>query len=334
MNSNTTATSADTDIFRSSQTPRSSRLASTLPRLIAPSGPSLGSAERLELPRHRAGPELVVRSEGVLARLPPGDAAVDDAVEQRVAAKPVVPVHAASDLTRSVKPRDGLAPSNNLGLWGDLQAAHTVVDHWGDDGHVELFRRELVAVDDVLEELLAAARRAAGLVPGLAVGVRGERAPIWVPLGVLSRGEVLVVRLHQGLQGDADVLRELGAICVVLHHATAGVVLAMPDDLGGGGFVQAQPEGRLVLPHLASHVVSAAELVSKALAVGVDDNASHAPQRLRRQELHLRVGVVWFHQARRVHLHPLQVDSRGADLLAHLDGVARAVLAIRGGEVQ
>merc|ERR1719473_650859 len=248
MNSNTTATSADTDIFRSSRTPRSSRLISALPRLIAPPGPSLGNAERLELPRHWAGPELVVRSESVLARLPPGDAAVDDAVEQRVAAEPVVPVHAASDLTRSVKPRDGLAPSNNLGLWGDLQAAHTVVDHWGDDGHVELFRRELVAVDDVLEELFAAARRAAGLVPGLAVGVRGEGAPIWVPLGVLSRGEVLVVCLHQGLHGDADVLRELGAICVVLHHA--------------------------------SHVVSAAELVREALAVGVDDNASHAPQRL------------------------------------------------------
>ena len=82
-------------------------------------------------------------------------------------------------------------------------------------------------------------------------------------------------------------------------------------------------------------------------------------RRLGGQELDLGIGVVRLDEAGRVDLHPLQVDGLRADLLkgaalepwvlaengasvhggmgrhlAHLDAIARAVLAVGGGQVQ
>ena len=54
------------------------------------------------------------------------------------------------------------------------------MDHGGDDGHVEWLGRHFGAVDDVVEELLAAAGLATGLVPSLARWVGWERAAIRV----------------------------------------------------------------------------------------------------------------------------------------------------------
>ena len=54
------------------------------------------------------------------------------------------------------------------------------MDHGGDDGHVEGLAGNLGAIDDVVEELLAAAGLAAGLIPRLAGWVGGERAAIRV----------------------------------------------------------------------------------------------------------------------------------------------------------
>ena len=49
-----------------------------------------------------------------------------------------------------------------------FQAAHAVVDHGGNDGHIKWFGGHLGSVDDVVEELLAAASFATGFIPGLA----------------------------------------------------------------------------------------------------------------------------------------------------------------------
>mmetsp|Transcript_62602 Transcript_62602/g.164284 ORF Transcript_62602/g.164284 Transcript_62602/m.164284 type:complete len:547 (-) Transcript_62602:70-1710(-) len=288
----------------------------------------------LELLRHRARAELVVGAEDELARRLARDAAVDHAVEQGVATETVVAVHTAGDLACGVHPRDHTLRADALGLRGDLQAAHAVVDHRGDDRHEERLARHLVAGEHVVVELLAAARRAARLVPGLARGVRGVLAAIRVLLGLLRRIVVLVVGIDERLQRDAHILGQVGARVVELHHATARVVLAVPDDLVRGRLVQAETEGRRVLPHLTGDVVTAAELVREALALGVKHDAAHATQRLRGKELDLGIRVIRLHEAGRVHLNPLQVDGLGADGLADLDGVTSAVLAVRGRQVQ
>ena len=58
--------------------------------------------------------------------------------------------------------------------------------------------------------------------------------------------------------------------------------------------VEDETEGRLALPHLPRDVVATAELVADALALRVEDEAADAPERLRREELHLRCYDVCF----------------------------------------
>mmetsp|Transcript_51062 Transcript_51062/g.111311 ORF Transcript_51062/g.111311 Transcript_51062/m.111311 type:complete len:514 (-) Transcript_51062:66-1607(-) len=292
------------------------------------------SAEQLlELGRHRARAELVALAEAVLARRLARDAAEDHAVEQGVAAKTVVAVHATGDLARGVESRDHALGADALGKRSDLQAAHAVVDHRGDDGHVEGLGRHLGAGERVVVELLAAARLAARLVPGLAGRVRGEGPAIGVLLRLLRSREVIVVGLLEDRQGNTHVLGKRLTAGVELHDTAAGVVLAVPDDLIGRGLVQAETERRLVLPHLARHVVAAAELVGETLALRVEHDATHTTERLGGKELDLRIRIIRLHQPGGVHLHPLQIDALPADLLAHLDAVAGAVLAVRGRQV-
>ena len=98
---------------------------------------------------------------------------------------------AASRLASNIKSRNDLARLlvNALGVHGALEPTHAVVDHRSDDRHVEGFGGHLRAIDDVVEELLAAARLAAGLVPSLAGWVGREGAAI----GVLRRRVIDVV---------------------------------------------------------------------------------------------------------------------------------------------
>mmetsp|Transcript_13802 Transcript_13802/g.36924 ORF Transcript_13802/g.36924 Transcript_13802/m.36924 type:complete len:514 (-) Transcript_13802:112-1653(-) len=288
---------------------------------------SLG--ELLELLRDGAAAELIVVAEHPLARSLRGDAAEDHAVQQRVAAKTVVAVHAAGNLASRVQARDGLALLvQHGGVAVDLKATHAVVDHGCDDGDIEGLALHSAARDHIVVELLAAARLAADLVPRLARGVCGPAATVGVLLRFLGGLVVRLVRLLEDRHRNAHIRSQSGTTVVVLHDTTAGVVLAMPDDLLRGGLVQAQAEGRFVLPHLARDIVAAAELVRDALAVGVQHQAANAAERLSSQELDLRIRVVGLHQARGVHLDPLQVDGLAADGLAHLDAVARAVLAV------
>ena len=89
---------------------------------------------------------------------------------------------ATSRLASNIKSRNDLARLlvNALGVHGALEPTHAVVDHRSDDRHVEGFGRHLRAIDDVVEELLAAARLAARLVPSLAGWVGRERPTIRV----------------------------------------------------------------------------------------------------------------------------------------------------------
>mmetsp|Transcript_126763 Transcript_126763/g.364584 ORF Transcript_126763/g.364584 Transcript_126763/m.364584 type:complete len:245 (-) Transcript_126763:719-1453(-) len=238
-------------------------------------------------------------------------------------------MHAARDLAGGIQALNRLTVSReDVGVNIDLQAAHAVVDHWRDDRHIKRLRLHLRPGDDVVVELFTRPRLAAGLVPRLARGVRRPRAAVGVALRLLRRLVMLLVRLLEHGKGHAHVIRERQTVLVVLHHTAAGVVLAMPDDLLRRRFVQRQSERRLVLPHLASDVVAAPELVGEALAVGVQNQAADTAESLGSQELDLRVRIVRLHQAGRVDLHPLEVDSAAADGFAHLDAVAGAVLAV------
>ena len=56
-----------------------------------------------------------------------------------------------------------------------------------------------------------------------------------------------------------------------------------------------------------------------------------AAERLGGEELHLGVRLIRVHETGRVHLHAVHVDGLRADGDGHLDAVARAVVAVRGG---
>jgi len=188
---------------------------------------SLG--ELLELLRDGAAAELIVVAEHPLARSLRGDAAEDHAVQQRVAAKTVVAVHAAGNLASRVQARDGLALLvQHGGVAVDLKATHAVVDHGCDDGDIEGLALHSAARDHIVVELFAAARLAADLVPRLARGVCGPAATVGVLLRFLGGLIVRLVRLLEDRHRNAHIRSQSGTTVVVLHDTTAGVVLAMP----------------------------------------------------------------------------------------------------------
>ena len=49
---------------------------------------------------------------------------------------------------------------------------------------------------------------------------------------------VLLRLISETLDGHTHILGEVRTAVVELHHATAGVVLAVPDDLVGGGLCE------------------------------------------------------------------------------------------------
>merc|ERR1719440_528737 len=106
---------------------------------------------------------------------------------------------------------------------------------------------------------------------------------------------------------NAHVLGQVSSAGIVLHHTTASVVLGVPDDLIRGSLVQAKAERRLVLPHLTSHIVTAAKLVGKTLAITVQDETTNTSEGLSGKELNLGIWVIWLHKASWVNLNPLKV---------------------------
>jgi len=257
-----------------------------------------------------------------------------DAIQQGIATEAVVAMDTASDLTCSVEARNGLAIAvDHCRVRIDLQTTHAVMDHWCDDGHVERLGLEGRAWDDVVVELLARSCLATGGIPRLTRWVGWVRSTVRILLCLLGSFVVVIVRLLQGGQRHAHVLGQCLTRFVELHDATASVMLAMPDDLVGGSLVQAEPEGRLVLPHLTSHIVPSAELIRETLAVGIQHQTSDASQGLGSQELDLGIWVIWLHQTSWVDLNPLQIDGLAANFLSHLDAITCAMLAVRGWKV-
>mmetsp|Transcript_72164 Transcript_72164/g.156669 ORF Transcript_72164/g.156669 Transcript_72164/m.156669 type:complete len:207 (-) Transcript_72164:441-1061(-) len=110
-------------------------------------------------------------------------------------------------------------------------------------------------------------------------------------------------------------------------------MLAVPDDLVGRSLVEAQTERRLALPHLTCDVVTAAKLVAKTLAAGIEDKTPDTAQSLCGEEFDLGVGIIRLDQSCGVDLDPLEINALSADGLTHLDSIASAVLAVGCGKV-
>merc|ERR1719329_1625678 len=86
-----------------------------------------------------------------------------------IATQAVVAMDAACNLTCCIQTSNGLALLiQNKGIHVNLKTSHAVMNHWGDDGHVELLGLDSGARDDVVEELLSRTCLAAGLIPCLA----------------------------------------------------------------------------------------------------------------------------------------------------------------------
>merc|ERR1719431_1808920 len=114
----------------------------------------------------------------------------------------------------------------------------------------------------------------------------------------------------------------------------------MPFDLLGSLAVEAQEEASgvakgdaLVLPHHASDVVTAAQLIAEAIALDVKQNATDTAQGLGREELHLGIWLVGMHKTSWMHLHPFQVHALRTDRHRHLQAISSAVVAVGGGQV-
>merc|ERR1719373_1013123 len=236
---------------------------------------------------------------------------------------------AACSLSCRVQAVDNLvACAQTLRCIVDLHAAHAIVDHRSHDCHVESIAG---LQGQVMEELLAP------LVPGLASAV----CLIGTILGVLL---LLLRELVVILEGRLDVgernvvlLCELTHVVVGLHDAAPLVVLAMPKYFSGGLAIEAKEEASgvterdaLVLPHHASHIVSATELVAEAMALNIQQYTTDATERLGRQELHLGIWILGVDQACRMHLHPLEVNTLAADRHCHLQTIAGTMVAIGG----
>mmetsp|Transcript_22650 Transcript_22650/g.52790 ORF Transcript_22650/g.52790 Transcript_22650/m.52790 type:complete len:230 (+) Transcript_22650:625-1314(+) len=219
-------------------------------------------------------------------------------------------MHSAAHLASSPQPRNGLAVVLcNGGIGFDVQTTHAVVDGGHDDGDVEVIGH----VDRcVVEELLA-------------IGVRGR---------VLGNRVVALEGLVKLCRRDAHVLGEVLPGGVVLHEATAAVVLAVPLDLFAGGSVEDKAVRALVvLVHFSCHVVATTELVDEPIALAVEENATAAAERLSGEELQLGVRLLWVHQTSWVHLHGLEIDHAGANFDSHFDAITSAVIAIGSGKV-
>merc|ERR1719183_600793 len=65
--------------------------------------------------------------------------AKDNAIQERVATKPVVAVHSACDLTSRIQSRNHPRLGDDFSIGCDLETAHAIVDHGSDDCHIERF---------------------------------------------------------------------------------------------------------------------------------------------------------------------------------------------------
>ena len=200
--------------------------------------------------RHAAADQVL---EHVLAGRVAGDAAVDDAAEQRRATESVCTVHATGQLAARVQSVEGLLIRvEHLGSIVDLDPSHGEMQHGLHDGDVEgIVDRE----GHVVEELLT------------------------FRVLLLARSDIVVVGegLVEGGLAAADLLDQLLARHL-LHEAAAGVVPRVEVEHLRGLGVQDEPYRPvallLLLPQLSGDIVAVAKFVGEALAFRVEENAS------------------------------------------------------------
>lgn len=254
------------------------------------------------------GDELL---EEVLRGRVTGDTAVDDTAQQGGTTETVGTVDTTSQLTASVQTVEGLLLAvQDLGVLVDLDTTHGEVENGLHESDVEFIVK---GEGQVVEELL---------VPGILLLAIGNEV-------------VLIKGLLEGSLAAANLGNELLA-GHLLHKTTARVVAGVEVQHLGGLAVQHQADGPLalllLLPHLAGHVVTVAQLVGEALAVRVEQETTLTTEGLGSEELELGSGVLGVDQTSGVDLDLVHVDAVGTNLHEHLLTVTGGVGAVGGGQ--
>mmetsp|Transcript_38607 Transcript_38607/g.94737 ORF Transcript_38607/g.94737 Transcript_38607/m.94737 type:complete len:464 (-) Transcript_38607:242-1633(-) len=257
---------------------------------------------------------------------PARDTSVHHAVQQRAATQAVLPVDTAGDLASRIQAGNNPVALLHCCIISDGYSSHGVVDHGGDNSHMEAVvdvKRQVV--EKLLPPLVVALARRVGIVFASTL----RRCPLH-----LLRNFVVLLKslLHHG-RIHAHLLRQVSPSLVKLHETTSHVVLAVPGNFVGRLAVQDEAEWPLTLPHPAGHVITPAQFVGKTLAVLVQQHTPDTTESLSSQKLDLRIRLIRMHQAGRVDLHPLQIHGVAAHPHRHLDPVTSAVLTIGGGQV-
>lgn len=251
--------------------------------------------------------------EEVLGGRVTSDTAVDDTAEEGGTAETVGSVDTTGEFTAGVEAFEGLLLAvEDLGVLVDLDSAHGEVEDGLHESDVEL----VVELEGhVVEETL---------VPG-------------VLLLAVSDEVVLVEGLLEGCFATADFGNELGA-GHLLHQAAAGVVAGVEVQDLGGLAVEDETDGPLALllffPHLAGDVVTVAELVREALAVGIEEETTLTAEGFSGEELELGIWVLGVDETGGVDLDFVHVDAVGTDGHQHLLAVTGSVGAVGGGQTE
>jgi hypothetical protein len=119
----------------------------------------------------------------------------------------------------------------------------------------------------------------------------------------------------------------------VLHQTTTHVVLAVPFDFLTGLGVKDQTEGSLVLPHLASDVVTVTQFIGETVTIGVQKDTTDTTEGFSGQELDLCIRFIGVDETGRVDLDLVHVDGVGTSLKGELNTVTSAVVTVGGGQV-
>merc|ERR1712048_560428 len=239
---------------------------------------------------------------------PRSHAAKDNAVKQRVSTETVVAVHATCDLPCCVKASNWAALAHDLSFCVHFRTTHAIMNDRCNYRNVEWLRCYLVSRNDVVIEFLSASRRTTRSVPRLARWICWPTTTLWIFRCFLRGLVMLLVAIHECLEWDTHVLCYVCTRFIILHHTTASVVLTVPDNFFSSSLVEAESERWLVLPHLARDIVAPPKFIGESLSIGIEYQTAYTTESFCCQELNFGIWIVWFHEPRRVHLHPLEIN--------------------------
>mmetsp|Transcript_24953 Transcript_24953/g.62797 ORF Transcript_24953/g.62797 Transcript_24953/m.62797 type:complete len:290 (+) Transcript_24953:270-1139(+) len=235
------------------------------------------------------------------------DAPKHCAIQQRIPSKTVCSVHPAGDLSCGKKSRNWHSSRvQNLGMFVDAEATHRVMHNRRDLHRVH----GLLKVDSAVRE-----HRLAKLICGAVLHGRV----------VVSQLGAQRIRIqphgHRNLIHAITLDCQTSLSCVKTKGGCPEVI-----RLRGA---QQQPGGFTFLPqHLARDVVPPPELVDKALASRVQEDAAHPPEPFRRKELCVSIWIFGVNQTCGVHLHLIHVHELPANSVPHADAIPCSPLAV------